>query len=113
MYGQGGALMSDDVRVRRRCPERTESVRTCSIVGVYTGTKSYEPRNMGEYLHSDGAFPTPSTIMRNSGLKRLIECSSLSGTVRSGRGHLNKRKKRIHKCTSMFNTRELGKTEAL
>ena len=58
MYGPDGALVSDDVRVRRRCPERTEDVRTCSIVGVYTGTESYEPRNMGEYLHSDGAFPT-------------------------------------------------------
>ena len=58
MCGPDGALMSDDVHVRRRGPEWREGVRTCSIVGVYTGTKLYEPRNMGEYLHSDGAFPT-------------------------------------------------------
>ena len=58
MYGPDGALMSDDVRMHWRGPEWTEGVRTCSIVRVYTGAKSYEPRNMGEYLHSDGAFPT-------------------------------------------------------
>ncbi|KAJ8581793.1 hypothetical protein M405DRAFT_831830 [Rhizopogon salebrosus TDB-379] len=51
--------------------------------------------------------------MRNSSLKRLIEFSSLSSAVRSGWWHLNKRKRQTHKCTSMFNIRELGKTEAL
>ncbi|KAJ8580594.1 hypothetical protein M405DRAFT_834012 [Rhizopogon salebrosus TDB-379] len=51
--------------------------------------------------------------MRNSSLKRLMECSSRGSAVRSWWRHLNKRKKRIHKCMSMFNTRELGKTEAL
>jgi hypothetical protein len=52
----------------------------------------------------------------------IVGCTSLHCFVESSRGrctmgsrwwNLNERKKRIHKCTSVFRACELGKSEAL